>query len=41
MEYLSSATQILVCYRQQGKELSNEYKVVTLNISRLQAIDGH
>ena len=39
-EYLLSATQILVWYR-QGKELSNEYKVATLNIFRSRAIDGH
>ena len=39
-EYLSFATEILICYREEA-ELPNDPKVVTLNIFGSQAIDGH
>ena len=39
-DFLSFATEILVCYRVEAV-LPNDPKVVTLNIFRSQAIDGH
>ena len=39
-DFLSFATEILICYRVEG-ELPNDPKVVTLNIFWSQAIDGH
>ena len=39
-DFLSFATEILICYRVEA-ELPNDPKVVTLNIFWSCAIDGH
>ena len=39
-EFLSFATEILICYREE-EELPNDPKVVTLSIFWSRAIDGH
>ena len=39
-DFLSFATEILICYRVEA-ELPNDPKVATLNICWLRAIDGH
>ena len=39
-DFLSFATEILICYREEA-ELPNNPKVLTLNIFWSQAIDGH
>ena len=41
-DFLSFATEILICYRSRVEaELPNDPKVVTLNIVWSRAIDGH
>ena len=39
-DFLSFATEILICYRVEA-ELQNDPKAVTLNMFWLRAIDGH